>query len=374
MDNTSSFNYYKTAEWGFPAGAKLIDTVPDDMKHLIHAHWHSFPPVNPMWHYILGIVYFFLFITAVSGNFLVMYLFTKTKELKTPANNFVVNLAFSDFCMMWSQCPMFSYNTFNGGAWYWGPTMCGVYAGLGSLFGLCSICTMAAIAFDRYNVIVLGMNGPRMTSGKSMGIILICWLYAGFWSATPFFGWGKYIPEGILDSCSFDYLTRDEATVSYTITLFIFDYCFPLAVICFSYFHIVRAICEHEKSLREQAAKMNVASLRSNVDANATSAEIRIAKIAMMNVTLWLCMWTPYAAICLQGALGDQSKITPLLTILPALCAKCASVANPLVFAISHPRYRMALTKTIPWFCIHEEEPKAAKDNVSANSTTTEMA
>ena len=71
MDNTSSFNYYKTAEWGFPAGAKLIDTVPDDMKHLIHAHWHSFPPVNPMWHYILGIVYFFLFITAVSGKLII---------------------------------------------------------------------------------------------------------------------------------------------------------------------------------------------------------------------------------------------------------------------------------------------------------------
>ena len=51
-------------------------------------------------------------------------------------------------------------------------------------------------------------------TGKSMVIILFCWAYAAFWNSTPFFGWGKFIPEGILNSCSFDYLTRD-AMASY---------------------------------------------------------------------------------------------------------------------------------------------------------------
>ncbi len=41
-------------------------------------------------------------------------------------------------------------------------------------------------------------------------LILFCWAYAIVWSIPPFIGWGKYIPEGILDSCSFDYLTRDD--------------------------------------------------------------------------------------------------------------------------------------------------------------------
>ena len=39
---------------------------------------------------------------------------------------------------------------------------------------------------------------------------MFCWVYAIFWSIWPFLGWGRYIPEGILDSCSFDYLTRDD--------------------------------------------------------------------------------------------------------------------------------------------------------------------
>jgi r-opsin len=343
------------------------------MKATIHPHWHKFPPVNPMWHYILGFIYIILGATSISGNWLVIYLFTKTKELKTPANMFVVNLAFSDLCMMISQFPMFMWNCFNGGAWLFGPFMCELYAATGSVFGLCSICTMAVISLDRYNVIVRGMNGPRMTSGKATGFILFCWCYAIFWSSGPFFGWGKYIPEGILDSCSFDYLTRDSSTVSYTCTLFATNYCTPLTIIVFCYFHIVRAIFHHEKELRDQAAKMNVASLRSNANANEQSAEIRIAKIALMNISLWVGMWTPYASIVLQGAMGDQNKITPLVTILPALICKCASIANPIIFAISHPRYRLALQKTIPWFCINEKEPEKTSDNKSTGSAGTSV-
>ena len=119
---------------------------------------------------------------------------------------------------------------------------------------------------------------------------------------------------------------------------FVGAYCIPLTTIVFSYTYIVRTIFEHEKTLREQAAKMNVASLRSNADVNAQSAEFRIARIALVNITLWVCMWTPYACIVLQGAFGDQSTITPLITILPALLAKTSSVFNPVVFAISHPK------------------------------------
>lgn len=41
--------------WGYPPGASLVDLVPEDMKAMIHPHWNKFPPVNPMWHYLLVI-------------------------------------------------------------------------------------------------------------------------------------------------------------------------------------------------------------------------------------------------------------------------------------------------------------------------------
>ena len=100
------------------------------------------------------------------GNSLVLHLFSKTKDLKSPANLLVVNLAVSDLGMMITQFPMFFFNCFSGGVWIFGPFLCELYACTGSIFGLCSICTMAAISYDRYNVIVNGMKGTPMSYGK----------------------------------------------------------------------------------------------------------------------------------------------------------------------------------------------------------------
>jgi len=358
------------ASFGYPEGVKVTDMVPEHMRHLIHPHWDSFPPVNPMWHYLLGVIYLILGAISIFGNGMVLLLFMKNKNLRTPANHLVANLAFSDMCMMLSQFPFFAYNCFNGGIWNFSPFFCELYACLGAITGLCSIWSLAFISYDRYNVIVKGVSAAPLTTGKALAMMLFCWGYSIGWSIPPFLGWGKYIPEGILNSCSFDYLSMDFKLRSYGICIFIFDYCIPLLVIVCAYIFIVQAIVAHEKAMREQAKKMNVTNLRSNTEANAQSAEMRIAKVAMTNVALWLICWTPYASVVVQGLFFDQSALTPLVSMLPALLAKTASVYNPIVYAINHPKFRLALKKQMPGFCIHEEEEKSS----SADTKSTETA
>lgn len=51
----------------------------------------------------------------------------------------------------------------------------------------------------------------------------------------------------------------------------------PLFLIIYSYFFIIQAVAAHEKNMREQAKKMNVASLRS-AENQSTSAECKLAK------------------------------------------------------------------------------------------------
>jgi len=355
---SNNFNF------GYPEGTSLVDLVPDHIKSVVHPHWANYPPVNPMWHYVMGFVYILLGFLAVFGNGTVLYLFMKDKSLRTPSNFLVVNLALSDFVMITSNFPFFTYNCFVDGVWNFSIFFCEVYAALGSVTGLCSIWSLVFISYDRYNVIVNGVAGQPLTKGKALCFILFAWAYAIGWSIPPFFGWGKYIPEGILDSCSFDYLTRDFSTRSFGIAIFVFDFCIPMFIIVFSYIFIVKAICNHEKAMREQAKKMNVDNLRSN-QAQAESAELRIAKVAMTNVAIWILCWTPYASIVLQGLFLDQSPITPLKTMLPALLAKSCSCYNPVVYAINHPKFRLAMTRHMSWFCVHEKEPAGTDDSKS---------
>lgn len=361
---------YTEFSFGYPPGVTILDLVPDEIKASIHPHWHNFPPVNPMWHYVMGVVYIFLFIAAISGNGLVLYLYTKESKLQTASNLLVVNMALSDFIMIVSNFPFFTYNCFNGGVWSFSLKYCELYAALGSVTGICSIWTLVFISYDRYNVIVNGVGGSPLTKGKASAMALFAWVYAIGWSIPPFFGWGKYIPEGILDSCSFDYLTRDFSTRSFGVAIFVFDYCIPMFVIVLSYVFIVRAIIDHEAAMREQARKMKVDTLRSNVQ-SAESAELRIAKVAMTNVAIWITCWTPYAAIAVQGLFMDQSSITPLKTILPALLAKSCSCYNPIVYAINHPKFRLAIQKHVSWFCVHEKE---IDDGQSTSTGTDEKA
>lgn len=65
------------------------------------------------------------------GNGMVILLFLKNKNLRTPANFLVANLAFSDLSMMLSQFPFFAYNCFSGGVWMFSPFFCELYACLG---------------------------------------------------------------------------------------------------------------------------------------------------------------------------------------------------------------------------------------------------
>merc|ERR1712116_124068 len=193
-----------------------------------------------------------------------------------------------------------------GGSWQFGETACQIHAFLGSVFGYSQIFTLTVISWDRYNVIVKGFSGAPLTFSK---VSMILWAYYG----------------------------------------------------------IVQAVFKHEDELRQQAKKMNVASLRSNADQQSASAEIRIAKVAIINVTLWTLAWTPFTVICMLGTWGDVSKITPLVSSIPVIIAKTSCCYNPVIYAISHPKYRECLKEAFPGMCIvvKKEEQAPSRDNAS---------
>lgn len=39
---------------GFGNNLTVVDKVPPHMMHLIDPYWYQFPPMNPLWHLILG--------------------------------------------------------------------------------------------------------------------------------------------------------------------------------------------------------------------------------------------------------------------------------------------------------------------------------
>ncbi|XP_057371066.1 opsin, ultraviolet-sensitive-like [Daphnia carinata] len=342
--------------------------TPEDYMSYVHPYWKTFEAPNPFLHYTLGFFYIIFMFCALMGNGVVIWIFTSCKSLRTPSNMLVVNLAILDFIMM-LKTPIFIMNSYNEGP-IWGKLGCDIFALLGSYNGIGSAMNNAAIAYDRHRTIARPLDG-KLTRKQVTLMIVAIWAWATPFSVMPFLGiWGRFVPEGFLTTCTFDYMTEDSSTKFFVGTIFFYSYIIPLALLIFYYSKIVQSVGDHEKTLRDQAKKMNVTSLRSNRDQNEKSAEVRIAKVAIALATLFVVAWTPYAFVALTAAFGNRSVLTPLMSMIPACCCKGVACINPWMYAINHPRYRMELQKKMPWFCVHEPAPT---DDLSLGSATTEM-
>ncbi|KAJ4429000.1 hypothetical protein ANN_25996 [Periplaneta americana] len=362
------------APWQGMSNETVVDKVPPEMLYLVDAHCYcipqvSVPSLNPLWHGILGFMIGVLGFVSWMGNGVVIYVFSTTKSLRTPSNLLVVNLAFSDFLMMVIMSPPMVVNCYYE-TWVLGPLMCEIYGMCGSLFGCASIWTMTLIALDRYNVIVKGLAAKPMTIKTALFRIVGVWAFSLAWTIMPMFGWNRYVPEGNMTACGTDYLTKDWVSRSYILIYSVFVYYLPLFTIIYSYWFIVQAVAAHERQMREQAKKMNVASLRSAEQSN-TSAECKLAKVALMTISLWFFAWTPYLVINYMGVL-EGAKISPLATIWGSLFAKANAVYNPIVYGISHPKYRAALKEKLPFLVCGETESETASQ--ATNATTTDSA
>nr|BBA21101.2 rhodopsin [Ambigolimax valentianus] len=319
----------------------------DTFGVFIHPHWYQFPLITPAWHYAMGIFITFVSIFGSMGNMLVMYIFGTTKTLRTPSNIFVLNLSMSDLIFsIINGFPLMTISCFNR-RWIFGKVACELYGLVSGIFGLMSINTLAAIAFDRYNVIARPMKASRgMSYRRAFMMLVFVWCWSATWTIPPLFGWGAYIPEGFQTSCTFDYLTRDNYFRSYILCLYICGFATPLLIIIFCYVQIYGAVARHEKEMGEMAKKLN-AEMRQGQNARRT--EIKTAKVSLTIVLAFLLSWTPYATVALIAQFGPVELVTPYVSEIPVMFAKASAMHNPLIYALSHPRFREAVDKRFPW-------------------------
>nr|AKF15498.1 light-activatable chimeric Melanopsin/mGluR6 GPCR CMVI [synthetic construct] len=305
--------------------AQLLSVSPTTSAHQAAA-WVPFPTVDvpDHAHYTLGTVILLVGLTGMLGNLTVIYTFCRNRGLRTPANMFIINLAVSDFLMSVTQAPVFFASSLYK-KWLFGETGCEFYAFCGAVFGITSMITLTAIAMDRYRIFEQGKRSvtpPPFISPTSQLVLLGVWLYALAWSLPPFFGWSAYVPEGLLTSCSWDYMTFTPQVRAYTMLLFCFVFFLPLLIIIFCYIFIFRAI-----------------------KARGVPETFNEAKVALIVILLFVLSWAPYSTVALVAFAGYSHILTPYMSSVPAVIAKASAIHNPIIYAITHPEQNVQKRK-----------------------------
>ncbi|XP_070771673.1 melanopsin-A [Enoplosus armatus] len=370
--NGSAVDAYRLVDLQLPASAvPTVAMVPEAP--------HPYPTVDvpDHAHYTIGSVILAIGITGMIGNFLVIYAFCRSRSLRTPANMFIINLAITDLLMCVTQTPIF-FTTSMHKRWIFGEKGCELYAFCGALFGICSMITLTVIAVDRYFVITRPLTSIGVLSRKrALLILMAAWAYSLGWSLPPFFGWSAYVPEGLLTSCTWDYMTFTPSVRAYTMLLFIFVFFLPLFIIIYCYVFIFRAI----RNTNQAVGKINGSihghgSSRDSVkNFHRLQNEWKMAKIALIVILLYVVSWSPYSSVALTAFAGYADMLTPYMNSVPAVIAKASAIHNPIIYAITHPKYRLALAKYIPCLgvllCVHPRDLRSASSSFMSTRRST---
>lgn len=106
----------------------------------------------------------------------------------------------------------------------------------------------------RYLVLSHPLNSDKWpTRSWAYFMTLLAWLYSALFASLPLFGVGKYVPEGYLTGCSFDYMSNDMTTRIFILAFFIGAWIVPMIIIVGSYLSIIRIFAQSRRHVTQLA-------------------------------------------------------------------------------------------------------------------------
>ncbi|XP_035999682.1 melanopsin-A-like [Fundulus heteroclitus] len=318
-------------------------------------------------HYVFAVFVFVIGALGITGNALVMFAFYSNKKLRKLPNYFIMNLAVSDFLMAFTQSPIFFINCLYK-EWMFGDMGCKIYAFCGALFGISSMINLLAISIERYLVITKPLQTMHWSSKRrTIFAIFLIWFYSLAWSLAPLVGWSSYIPEGLMTSCTWDYVTYTAANRSYTMMLCCFVFFIPLGIIFYCYLRMFLSIRKTGREVERLGTQVRKSTL---IQQKSIRSEWKLAKIAFVVIVVYVLSWSPYACVTLISWAGHANILSPYSKAVPAVIAKASTIYNPIIYAIIHNKYRMTLAEKVPclWFLFPAPRKECLSYSISDSS------
>nr|CAH0112594.1 unnamed protein product [Daphnia galeata] len=331
-----SFGSMNLSDWIFSA---------DDNNSWFCPQWNeteeevgnSFTP-SAFFQVIIYSLYGIVFVLALVGNMVVCAVVFTSIRKWTVTNFFIVNMAAGDILMAFFCIPFTFVPTFVLLYWPFGATMCRIVSFSQAVSVFVSAYTMVAISSDRYLAIVYPLR-PRMTRKQAKWIIAAVWL-AAVSTAMPMLLLSKLIvPENSKwHSCADRYICTEVwadpmQQTQYTTVLLLLQYCFPLAVLVFTYGRIGLEIW----------GKKAPGEAHQHRDLRLARSKRKMIKMMIIVVFFFAFCWLPFNLLQIIGdqyqAIWSWSKINYVAFACHWL-AMSHSAYNPIIYCCFNSKFR----------------------------------
>ncbi|KAK3715033.1 hypothetical protein QZH41_002677 [Actinostola sp. cb2023] len=282
-----------------------------------------------------SMVFGVLFLGAVVGNILTVYVVGKSKSLRTVPNAFVVSLAFSDLGMGCLSMHLL-LTVLITSDWPFGYAACQYQGFVSVLMAASSTQNLTWMAVNRFfSVVKPQQYRNHFTKKKTVYLIVLTWGLSLF-APTPYLASGSNF---IFNPGKF-FCYVDVDSLWFAIFLVVVFVAFPTTIIFFCYYKVFQTVQHHNKRfLHARDKKLSV-------------QEIKIARTLFVIVVVFMTCWTPILLMdFIDTVRGDYSLPREAYTVYTFL-ATFSSAINPVIYGIMNPKFRkeylrILLCKTI---------------------------
>nr|WIF22033.1 short-wavelength sensitive opsin [Plectroglyphidodon johnstonianus] len=311
----------------------------------------------PTWAFHMQAIFMgFVLFAGTPLNFVVLLAVAKYKKLRVPLNYILVNITFAGFIFVTFSVSQVFVASLRG-YYFLGYTLCALEAAVGAIAGLVTSWSLAALSFERYLVICKPFGAFKFDTNHAMAAVVFTWVMGIFCATPPFWGWSRYIPEGLGCSCGPDWYTHNEEYHCTSYVFFLMGTCFvaPLTIIIFSYSQLLGA-------LRAVAAQQTES-------VSTQKAEKEVSRMIIVMVGSFVTCYGPYAAAALWFSFSaDENKDYRLVTI-PAFFSKSSCVYNPLIYAFMNKQFNACIMEMVFGKKMDESSEVSSKTETSSVST-----
>ncbi|XP_078702598.1 QRFP-like peptide receptor [Branchiostoma floridae x Branchiostoma belcheri] len=283
--------------------------------------------------------YIVIFLAALLGNSLVVFVVWKNKGMRTTMNIFICSLAASDLLITIFCIPVtLMQNMLKN--WILGDFMCKLVPFIQTIAVASSVLTLTGIAVERYYAIIHPLKVKYLLSKARAGVILALVWVVSVGVATPmlFVHKTEELDDALFQqrfvTCGEKWWGPTQQT-TYTIFNLVVLFILPLLTMTSLYIRIAHRLWVQQP--------VGVFAGSNFAHGNSVRRKRQAIKMLVVVVLLFAVCWLPYHTVTVKGevtGLRLDEKSGKLLVAIVQLVAFSNSFNNPVVYAILNENFK----------------------------------
>ncbi|XP_029312451.1 pyroglutamylated RF-amide peptide receptor [Cottoperca gobio] len=298
------------------------------------------------------IMYMLIFLLALAGNSLVIYIVVKKRAIQTATDIFICSLAVSDLLITFFCIPFTLLQNISS-EWFGGVLVCKTVPFVQSTAIVTGILTMTCIAIERYQGIVFPLKMRRQYSSKRAYKMLgLVWLASVIVGSPMLFVQQLEVKYDFLYDhyhvcCQESWRSLTHRQV-YTTFIMVALFLLPLAAILFLYTRIAV-----ELWIRKRVGDSSVLNTMNNREMIKISRKKkRAVKMMITIVLLFTICWAPFHTVHMMFEYNDLENkydgvtLNMIIAIVQAI-GFFNSFNNPIVYAFMNENFKKSCVSTL---------------------------